>query len=147
MRAIAFIFLIGVFAIAGCTKNNRAPETRLDETIPVDTKDTSGNNGARYRGNFSNGPYGTVSGAVTIYFQNGKYLLALESIGISNGPDLHVYLSKEMLPINFIDLGKLKSTNGNQLYEINNAPDFAVYKYALIHCQQYNHLFGSAELR
>jgi hypothetical protein len=26
-------------------------------------------------------------------------------------------------------------------------PDLSVYKYALIHCQQYNHLFGSAALK
>ena len=34
-----------------------------------------------------------------------------------------------------------------RLYNIPDAPDFSQYKYALIHCKQYNHLFGSAELR
>ena len=144
MKHIVFIFLMVAVVISGCTKNNRAPETRLDEMIPADT---AGSNNARYGGIFSNGPYGSVSGNAKVYLQNGKYILSLESVGISNGPDLHVYLSKEIQPINFIDLGKLKSTNGNQLYDIPNAPDFATYKYALIHCQQFNHLFGSAELK
>ena len=53
----------------------------------------------------------------------------------------------ERLPVNFIDLGKLRSTAGNQLYEIKGAPDLSVYQCVLIHCQQYNHLFGSAELK
>ena len=66
---------------------------------------------------------------------------------ISNGPDLHVYLSKEAFPVNFIDLGRIKSTSGNQLYTISGMPDFVQYKYALIHCQRYNHLFGSALLK
>jgi hypothetical protein len=69
------------------------------------------------------------------------------SFSSSNGPDLKVYLSKEIQPINFVNLGSLKSTNGSQLYNIPTGIDFAQYKYALIHCQQYNHLFGSAELK
>lgn len=144
MKKIFFIFLSAVFVFAGCSKQNEAPETRLNETIPGDS--TMGDM-AKYAGNFVKGPYGTVTGDGKIYLQDGKYVLALENIAVSNGPDLHVYLSKEVQPVNFIDLGKLKSTNGNQLYTINGVPDFTVYKYALIHCQQYNHLFGSAELK
>jgi len=142
MKYIFSSFMMLCVLLSACTKRNQTIDTPLNEMIPADS---SGN--ARYSGNFTNGPYGTVSGSVKLYLQEGKYILSLEGVGISNGPDLHVYLSKEIQPINFIDLGKLKSTSGNQLYEINNAPDFAVYKYALIHCQQFNHLFGSAELR
>ena len=93
-----------------------------------------------------NGPYGTVSGNVNIYKDSGNYVLALKDFQTSNGPDLHVYLSQEEQPIHFIDLGKLKSTNGNQVYSIHEGTDFEKYKYALIHCQQYNHLFGSTLL-
>lgn len=142
MKRICFILLI--VAVAACTKNNATPETQLDEHIPTDS---SAGNTAKFAGDFNTGPYGSVTGSAKVYLQEGKYMLALENIVISNGPDLHVYLSKEVQPVNFIDLGKLKSTNGNQLYEIKNEPDFASYKYALIHCQQYNHLFGSAELK
>ena len=144
MKKTFFIFLSAAFVFAGCSKQNQAPETRLNETIPVDS--TMGDM-AKYAGNFMKGPYGSVTGDGKIYLQDGKYVLALENITVSNGPDLHVYLSKEVQPVNFIDLGKLKSTNGNQLYAINAVPDFTIYKYALIHCQQYNHLFGSAELK
>ena len=70
-----------------------------------------------------------------------------QNMDITNGPDLHVYVSKEKLPVNFIDLGKLKSIKGNQVYTIPGMPDFTAYKYALVHCQQYNHLFGSALLQ
>jgi hypothetical protein len=73
--------------------------------------------------------------------------LKFQAVTISNGPDLHVYLSKEVLPVNYIDLGRLQSTSGNQVYELTGNPDFSQYKYALVHCQRYNHLFGSAELR
>jgi Electron transfer DM13 len=144
MKRIIFIYALAALVIAGCSKNNYTPETTLHETIPGDS---SAGSMAKYTGNFIKGPYGTVTGDAKIYLEDGKYVLALENITVTNGPDLHVYLSKEIQPVNFIDLGKLKSTNGNQLYDISGTPDFTVYKYALIHCQQYNHLFGSAELK
>ena len=98
-------------------------------------------------GYFSNGPYGTVTGTAKIYKTGTKYDLALENFSSSNGPDLKVYLSKEKQPVNFVNLGSLKSTAGNQLYAIPTSVNVINYKYALIHCQQYNHLFGFAQLR
>jgi Electron transfer DM13 len=101
-----------------------------------------------YSGNFINGPYGSVSGkAHIIRNANGSLQLQLEGLSSSNGPDLKVYLSKEVQPINFINLGSLRSTNGNQLYDISGTPDFNSYKFVLIHCQAFNHLFGSAPLK
>ncbi|MEP6749608.1 MAG: DM13 domain-containing protein [Bacteroidota bacterium] len=135
--------LLLLIVCASCTKSNETSVTPLNETV-------AGNDTTAVKkvmGAFVNGTYGTVSGTVSIYLQSGKYTLALENVAISNGPDLHVYLSKEIQPVNFIDLGKLKSVAGNQVYDVANMPDFAAYKYALIHCQQYNHLFGSAELK
>jgi len=98
-------------------------------------------------GYFSNGPYGRVTGTAKIYKTGNNYELALENFSSSNGPDLKVYLSKEKQPVNFINLGSLKSTAGNQLYAIPASVNVKDYEYALIHCQQYNHLFGFAQLR
>lgn len=139
MKKNLFLPLMIVLLMVGCTKDN-TPTTPLD-----DTPDTTAV--AKYSGQFMNGPYGTVSGLAKIYLQGGQYKLALENVSISNGPDLHVYLSKEVLPVNYIDLGPLQSIAGNQLYPVSGSPDFTAYKYALIHCQRFNHLFGSAELR
>ena len=98
----------------------------------------------KYTGIFMNGPYGSVTGNVKTYREGGQNSLALLNMNISNGPDLHVYLSKEVEPINFIDLGRLKAISGNQVYPLSSLPDFSAYKFVLIHCQQYNNLFGSA---
>ena len=98
-------------------------------------------------GSFSNGPYGSVKGMAKVYETDGVYQLALEDFSSSNGPDLKVYLGKEMQPINFVNLGSLKSTAGNQLYPVPISVNVADYSFALIHCQQYNHLFGFAELK
>lgn len=125
----------------GCSKQELTSNTPINEM--VDTTQSE----MKKMGQFSNGPYGKVSGQARVYNQNGQLLLALENMSISNGPDLHVYVSKESDPLNFIDLGKLKSTNGNQVYPIPMNTDLSVYKYALVHCQLYNHLFGKAELK
>ncbi|MBL7737587.1 MAG: DM13 domain-containing protein [Chitinophagaceae bacterium] len=140
MKAFVFSVMILMLFLVSCVKEN-TPTTPLDDT--VDTTMAM----SRYSGVFVNGPYGSVSGTAKIYLQGTQYKLALEGVSISNGPDLHVYLSKEVLPATFIDLGRLQSVAGNQLYDIPGAPDFIQYRYALIHCKQYNHLFGSAELR
>jgi hypothetical protein len=88
-----------------------------------------------------------VTGQAKIYLQKDRYYLALENFTTTNGPDLKVYLSQQAEPNNFIKLGDLKSTNGNQVYDIAGMPDFTKHKYVLIHCERFNHLFGSAQLK
>ncbi|MEN9569983.1 MAG: hypothetical protein RL172_1214 [Bacteroidota bacterium] len=100
-----------------------------------------------YRGVFMNGPYGQASGIAKVVVKDDLQQLLLDSFVVTGGPDLHVYLSKEVQPLNFIDLGKLKFASGSQLYTIPANTNYADYQYALIHCQQYNHLFGSATIK
>ena len=137
-------FILSVITVAmftSCVKEN-TPKTPVDN--PVDTMMVM----KRFSGTFGNGPYGTVSGTAKIYLKDSnQYILALENFNSSNGPDLHVYISKEVQPVNYIDLGRLQSVGGNQQYPLTNNLNFSEYRYALIHCQQYNHLFGSAELK
>ena len=139
MFKIAIVLFL-VLTLQSCVKQN----TPIDPVNnPVDT--TMAMN--QFSGTFGNGPYGSVSGTARIYLKNGQHILSLENFNSSNGPDLHVYISKEVLPVNYVDLGKLQSVSGNQQYTLTTNINFSEYKYALIHCQRYNHLFGSAELK
>jgi hypothetical protein len=139
MRLIFYsVVFITSLLMAGCKKETTST-TPLDEmpslmAVAIDS------------GSFSNGPYGIVGGSAKIYKTGNKYELALENFSSSNGPDLKVYLSKEKQPVNFVNLGSLKSTSGNQLYPIPASVNVKDYDFALIHCQQYNHLFGFASL-
>lgn len=137
-RVLTFLLITSIFLTA-CKK-----ETTSSMDVSMDPVDTTAQ--LKYRGAFANGPYGTIRGIAKVYAKNNAYTLVLDSFTVSNGPDLHVYLSKEQQPINFIDLGTLRTTSGTQAYTINGMPDFMEYKFALVHCQQYNHLFGSANL-
>jgi hypothetical protein len=138
---LSYFLLIFTLASTSCTKES-TPEMMMDEqpdsTVIVTTLRT---------GTFMNGPYGAVSGESKIYQTGTTYQLALANFVSSNGPDLKVYLSKELQPVNFVNLGSLKAVSGNQLYDIPSGVNTAEYKYALIYCQQYSHLFGTAELK
>lgn len=97
----------------------------------------------KYQGLF-NGTSGiAVTGEAKIYLEGYQYKLQLDNFSISSGPDLKVYLSKSSTPTEFVNLGNLSSAT---VYTIPGQVDFSEYKYVLIHCQAYNHLFAVAQL-
>ncbi|RKS94038.1 electron transfer DM13 [Flavobacterium limicola] len=84
-----------------------------------------------------------VSGSAKIYLNGNQNEVRLENFSISSGPDLKVYLSKNATPTNFVNLGNLTSST---VYSIPTQVNVSSYKYVLIHCQQYSHLFAVAQL-
>jgi Electron transfer DM13 len=138
---LKYPILLGFLLLAASCKKEATPTEELMEMEMTGANRT-------HTGLFVNGPYGAVSGTVHIVKNtNGSIQLLIENLKSTNGPDLKVYLSKEVQPVNFIDLGALKSVNGNQVYDVSGMPDIMEFKYALIHCKAFNHLFGSAELK
>jgi len=97
----------------------------------------------KYSGSFIPTSGINVNGQAKIYLDNNQYKLELQNFSISNGPDLKVYLSKSNTPTEFVNLGNLISST---VYLIPQSVVLSEYKYVLIHCQQYNHLFAVAEL-
>ncbi len=142
-RKLAGIVSVCLLLLMACTKEQLAPTVTLNEMISIN--DTSIK--SIYSGKFESGPFGAASGKAEIYNQSSVYSLKLSEFSTTNGPALHLYLSKEPMPVTYIDLGVLKSTNGNQVYTITGMPDFMEYKYVSIHCVAYNHLFGSALIK
>lgn len=134
-----FLSMLLLVIIISCTR---------DANIVVTTPPTIDSTAiVKYRGSFINGPYGSVTGTAEIVMQDTTLALRIKNFSSSNGPDLHVYLSQERQPVNFIDLGSLRSKSGEQVYSIPGNTNLTPYKYALIHCKAYNHLFGSAALQ
>ena len=92
------------------------------------------------------------SGQANLVKVNGKNILRFENFNVVSGPDLYVYLSKSPNPTggikslgDFIDLGLLKGTSGNQNYEIN--ADTTGYATAIVWCKRYGVLFTYAVMR
>ena len=138
MRLLIAVLII-VAAIQSCKKDRDSFASTVTVNEMVDTTGV-----LKYSGSFTSGPFGTVTGNAEVYINGTDYKVKLANFNTNNGPALHVYLSKETMPINYIDLGVLKSTNGNQGYNVTGMPDFMEYKYISIHCVAFNHLFGSA---
>ncbi len=129
--------LVFVLALFSCEKEGDLTKNGLrDNTI------TSGSV-LKYRGTFSPTSGISVNGEAKIYQNGNQFELQLDNFSISSGPDLKVYLSKSDTPTEFINLGNLTIAT---VYAIPTQVDFSQYKYVLIHCQQYNHLFAVAQL-
>lgn len=142
ISTFGFLALLLTLSLSACKKETTPTVTlneKVDVKVAVPVSSDTGNG-------FSNGSYGVVKGTARIYLTNGKYQLALEDFSTSNGPDLKVYISKEQQPVNFVNLGSLKSISGNQVYDIPDGVNVKDYTYALIFCQQYSHLFGYTKL-
>lgn len=139
-KLIHFLWVILWVVLSSCTKNATSSDQLNEQVGSSATPVTSAMA-------FTSANLYTVTGNVRVYQKDGKLVLALENFNSSNGPDLRVYLSKEMQPVNFIELGRLKSVQGNQLYDIPGTPDFGNYKFAVIHCQQFNRVFGYATIK
>ena len=139
-QKIFAISLITSSLLVGCKREELTPiqvlaEKPAEMSIPKST------------GNFTNGDGETATGQATIYKKDNTYQLVFENLMVNNGPNLHVYISQEITPKNFVDLGDLKSIKGNQVYDIPDNVDATSYKYALVYCKAYSHLFGYAPLK
>lgn len=130
--------LFGLFiAMSSCEVQGELTGDQLI-TIPVSRVSM-----LKYQGVFVPTSGITIAGGVKIYLDTNQYKLELDNFYISRGPDLKVYLSKSSAPTEFVNLGNLNSTT---VYSIPQSVDVSVYKYILIHCQQYNHLFAVVQL-
>lgn len=71
--------------------------------------------------------------------------LRFEDFEVTNGPDLHVYMTKNGDVDSGIDLGNLKGSKGNQNYALGEI-NADVYNTVVIYCQPFNVYFASAKL-
>lgn len=145
------VFLWGLLPsilLVSCFKGDVQPlQVRTTTPVVQPVTGMSAMHAFLYRGVFAATPGISISGQAKISLDSGRHLLLLDSFSVSSGPDLKVYLAKEYPPANFINLGALQRNSGPQLYPIPAGVDFSAYRYVLIHCQQYNHLFGYATLQ
>lgn len=99
-------------------------------------------------------PVHGAEGTATIYdLPEGNRILRFEDFKSTNGPELHVILSKEIPTGTFagigedsIDLGLLKGNIGNQNYDIPANVNLDGYKSIVIYCVPFSVVFSSADI-
>jgi hypothetical protein len=95
----------------------------------------------------------TVAGNATLgKTSDGRVLLRFENLNSANGPDLHVYLSRQVSPattqqvMDGVEVGTLKATTGASNYELAATTDIAQFKSVVIYCKSFSVVFGYANL-
>jgi hypothetical protein len=85
---------------------------------------------------------------------DGRVVLRLADFSTSNGPDVRVYLvaasdaadDATVTRAGFVELGKLKGTDGNQNYEVPSGLDLKKYRAVTIWCHRFSVNFATAPL-
>jgi hypothetical protein len=134
-----FALLLVLVIFNACKKENNTPN------IPATDERPSGSVIATAKIGEGNIPGDKANGEAQIYNDNGTWKLYLFNFSTTNGPDLHVYLATEENAASFIDIGLLKSTTGNQVYNVGSNPNLATYKYIIIWCKQFGVFFGGGQ--
>ncbi len=139
---IGFLFGIGVLILAYYLISPLFITIKLDESLPTATQEVAPSPAVQIFGT----PGHFASGEVRIIEVDGQRYLRYENFKTINGPDLFVYLSKDLDATNFVDLGRVKATEGNVNYEIPAEINITDYPYALVWCKAFGVLFNYAEL-
>ena len=97
--------------------------------------------------------HGADGVAKLFVFDDGRRFLRFEGFRSKNGPDLHVYLSREFPTTTFgslgespLHLGALKGNIGSQNYEIPADAELGAFQSVVIYCRPFKVIFSSAPL-
>ncbi|MBI3335317.1 MAG: DM13 domain-containing protein [Candidatus Portnoybacteria bacterium] len=88
-----------------------------------------------------------AKGKALLISADSKKILRFEDFETINGPDLHIYLSRDLGGDDYIDLGAIRATKGNVNYEIPIGTDTSKYNKVLVWCVPFRVIFSYAELQ
>lgn len=137
MKKLILLFIVLPFLHSCETEGDLTRDTQKETVIEELTAEL------KYTATFMPTSGITVKGKAEIYLENAVYKIRLNNFTVSSGPDLKIYLSKAETPFEFVNLGNLTSAT---VYNVPNQVKVSDYKYILIHCQQFDHLFATALL-
>ena len=139
-------------------------KTTVNETLPSEiaaqTDDlagqgprSSGEAAVVLSGEFRSHAHETV-GVAAVHQLPDRRVLRLTGFSTSNGPDVRVYLvaagdatdNETVTRAGFVELGKLKGTQGDQNYDIPAGLDLEKYRAVTIWCRRFSVNFGTAPL-
>lgn len=131
-------------------------KTEINEELPLMT--SPGEQEMGQMRTLAMGEFGEIdiihkgSGQAKLIEVNGETILRLENFSVTSGPDLYVYLSDSENPTNalrdlgnYVDLGLLKATSGNQNYTIPASAEGL--RTAVIWCKKFGVLFSYAVMK
>ncbi len=140
MKTLIIFFI--VISLLGCTIHNTTPVVPATNNSTLDTTKAQ----LLKKGMFV-GLDGPTSGTASIYDQSGTKYVLLNPFQSHSGPDLKVYISKDINANDYVRLGNLQATTGRQVYAVPSGIAIADYNYVHIWCQAYSVDFARAEIK
>ena len=131
-------------------------KTTVNESLPTEVAAQTANpaeSGVLLSGRFRSHAHETV-GTAAVHELGDRRVLRLTGFSTSNGPDVRVYLvaagdatdNETVTKAGFVELGKLKGTQGDQNYDIPAGLDLEKYRAVTIWCRRFSVNFGTAPL-
>jgi Electron transfer DM13 len=131
-------------------------KTTVNESLPTEVAaaQTANAGGVLLSGRFHSVAHETHGTATVHELGAGRRVLRLTEFMTSNGPDVRVFLvaapdaadNETVKRAGYVELGKLKGTQGDQNYDIPAGLDLAKYRAATIWCHRFSVNFGTAPL-
>jgi hypothetical protein len=127
---------------------------RVNEALPAEVAAQPAAPAALLAGRFHSVAHETRGIATVHQLPEGKRILRLTEFVTSNGPDVRVYLvaapdasdNETVKKAGFVELGKLKGTEGDQNYDIPAGLDLNKYRAVTIWCRRFSVNFATAPL-
>jgi hypothetical protein len=88
-----------------------------------------------------------ATGTVRIIETSNGLVIRYENFETINGPQLNLYLAKDLDANEYIDLGPVRGTRGNINYTVPDNVDLSEYRYVLYWCVPFGVLFNYADLQ
>ena len=117
-------------------------DVRVVNDGPVISNDATIEGGSEVRGTQGH----PASGEMKVIHNGNNHIIRFEEFKTINGPQLHVYLAKDLDAKEFVDLGPIRGTEGNINYSVPYGVDVKDYKYVMHWCVPFGVLFNYAEL-
>ena len=117
-------------------------DSSADSSTPIDLPEV-----------FIDGPFsitGTAghpaSGNLEIIYSPEETLIRYQDYDGTNGPDLKIYLAKDLEASEYLSLGDARGNQGTIIYGVPMDVDLDDYKYVLTWCEAFGVLFDYAEI-
>jgi hypothetical protein len=123
-------------------------------TVNEQLVSSQGTNTLVGKGAFRSLAHPTSGQAEVVKTPDGKAVVQLRDFSTSDGPAVHIWLTDKAQDAGdsafgkdgYIDLGSLKATKGNEVYDVPAGTDVSKYKSVLIWCDRFAVGFGVAPI-
>jgi len=126
---------------------NKKVDDKLPEILIENTTDTTDHESALATKSFQ--LIGTkghpASGSIRV-LTGEQNVIRYENYSGTNGPDLYVYLAKDLEAKEFVSLGRSQGNQGNINYPVPDEVRLDEYKYVMTWCRAFGVLFDYAEI-